>query len=124
MSSIAQRCECNQLFLTLGTDSGLKFKATNIESKPTQAIYQIKPNVPNHPAASFYNLKQKSVPPMAEFKINLVHAKGRCSRNTDPKAGTPEGNTLVRTIKFSPSTAGSNFRRFTDEESDALHFTY
>ncbi|XP_028409213.1 spondin-1-like [Dendronephthya gigantea] len=71
-----------------GTDSGLKFKATNIESNPTQAIYQIKPNVPNHPAASFYNLKQKSVPPMAEFRINLVHAKGRCSRNTDPKAVT------------------------------------
>lgn len=68
-----------------GTDSGLKFKAPNLQSQPTQAIYEIKPNVPDHPAASFYNREQQHIPPMAEFKIELVHTKGRCSRNTGPK---------------------------------------
>jgi hypothetical protein len=71
-----------------GTDSGMKFKASNVQSQPAEAIHQIKPNIPNHPAASFFNPKQTRVPPMAEFKIELVHTKGRCSRNTDPKAGT------------------------------------
>ena len=75
------------LFIFLGTDSGIKFKSSNIQSKPTQAIHQIKPNVPNHPAASFFNSGQTHVPPMAEFRIELVHTKGRCSRNTDPNAG-------------------------------------
>ena len=65
--------------------------ATNIESQPTQAIHQIKPNFPNHPAASFFNSEQKNVPPMAEFKIELLQAKGRCSRQTDPNAGKFSG---------------------------------
>ena len=29
-----------------------------------------------------------------------------------------------QTLKFSPSTVGSAFQRFTDEETGALHFTY
>jgi hypothetical protein len=56
--------------------------ASNIQSTPTEAIHQIKPNVPNHPAASFFNPGQTHVPAMAEFKIELVRTKGRCSRNT------------------------------------------
>ena len=56
-----------------------------------QNIHQIEPTVPNHRAASFFNTEQEQVPPMAEFKIELVHAKGRCSRNTDPKAGMFQG---------------------------------
>jgi hypothetical protein len=63
--------------------------ASNIQSTPTEAIHQIKPNVPNHPAASFFNPGQTHVPAMAEFKIELVRTKGRCSRNT--KTGKFQG---------------------------------
>jgi hypothetical protein len=83
----------------LGTDSGLKFKAPNLQSQPTQAIYEIKPNVPDHPAASFYNREQQHIPPMAEFKIELVHTKGRCSRNTGPKIGKFQGESCTNLLR-------------------------
>ncbi|XP_046845853.1 spondin-1-like [Xenia sp. Carnegie-2017] len=68
-----------------GTDSGLKFKSKNILSKPAQDIYKITPNVPNHPSSSFFDEQRVHIPPMAEFKIDLIHTKKkRCSRNTDP----------------------------------------
>lgn len=65
-----------------GTDSGLKFLSTNKKTHPAELIHRIYPNNPKHPDASFFNSQQMSVPPMAQFKVELLHTKGRCSRQT------------------------------------------
>ena len=63
----------------------------------------------------------------------IMKPPGRFFRNEKPESdalkdeqieGRIACRTLVKTIKFSPSTAGSVFKWFIDKEYDALHFTY
>ncbi|XP_046643294.1 uncharacterized protein LOC124328524 isoform X2 [Daphnia pulicaria] len=50
-----------------GTDNGFTFTSPNWPSDPTEKIFRITSNMPNHPANSFYYPDLNDLPPIATF---------------------------------------------------------